>query len=84
MGEESRGDEGFGGAATGPQWFVWASGILKPMENEVKIVQRGPLRIAAPTEDGAPLSEATVDQVLRKVRERRDQPASHRLTPSSS
>jgi AbrB family looped-hinge helix DNA binding protein len=43
---------------------------IEPLPREVKIVQRGPLWIAVPTEAGAALSEATVDQVLRKVRER--------------
>src|SRR6185312_2581683 len=39
-------------------------------QGKVEIVQRGPLWIAVPAEEGPPLSEATVEQVLRKVRER--------------
>ncbi|HEY4597290.1 MAG TPA: hypothetical protein VIJ02_12885, partial [Thermoanaerobaculia bacterium] len=43
---------------------------IEPLPREVEIVRRGPLWIAVPTEEGPPLSAATVDQVLRKVRER--------------
>lgn len=43
---------------------------IEPLPGEVKIVQRGPLWIAVPAEAGPALSEETVDQVLRKVRER--------------
>jgi AbrB family looped-hinge helix DNA binding protein len=43
---------------------------LEPLPREVKLVQRGPLWIAVPVEEGPPLSEATVEQVLRKVRDR--------------
>jgi AbrB family looped-hinge helix DNA binding protein len=43
---------------------------IEPLPREVKIVQRGPLWIAVPTEEGPPLSGATVEQVLRRVRER--------------
>jgi AbrB family looped-hinge helix DNA binding protein len=43
---------------------------LEPLPREVKLVQRGPLWIAVPIEEAPPLSEATVEQVLRKVRER--------------
>jgi len=43
---------------------------IEPLPREVRIVQRGPLWIAVPAEEGPPLSAATVDQVLRKVRER--------------
>lgn len=43
---------------------------IEPLPREVKIVQQGPLWIAVPAEAGPALSEATVDQVLRKVRER--------------
>jgi hypothetical protein len=42
----------------------------EPLPREVKLVARGPFWIAVPVEDGPPLSEATVEQVLRKVRER--------------
>jgi hypothetical protein len=34
------------------------------------ILQKGPLRIAAPAEEGPALSEAIVEVVLREVRER--------------
>ena len=43
---------------------------IEPLPREVKIVQRGPLWIAVPTEEGPQLSEATVEQALREVRER--------------
>jgi len=43
---------------------------IEPLPREVRIVQRGPLWIAVPTEEGPPLSQATSEQVLRKVRER--------------
>jgi AbrB family looped-hinge helix DNA binding protein len=43
---------------------------IEPLPSEVKIVQRGPLWIAVPSEEGPPLSEAAVEQVLRRVRER--------------
>jgi AbrB family looped-hinge helix DNA binding protein len=43
---------------------------IEPLPREVKIVQRGPLWIAVPTEEIPPLSAATVEQVLRKVRDR--------------
>jgi hypothetical protein len=45
-------------------------GEIEPLPCEVKIVQRGPLWIAVPTEKVPTLSEETVDQVLRKIRER--------------
>lgn len=43
---------------------------IEPLSREVQIVQRGPRWITAPAEAGPALSEAAVDQVLRKVRER--------------
>lgn len=43
---------------------------IEPLPHEINIVQRGPLWIAVPVEEGPPLSEATVEQVLRKVRAR--------------
>ena len=43
---------------------------IEPLPREVKIVQRGPLWVAVPVEEGPPLSAATVEQVLREVRER--------------
>src|SRR5262249_16816571 len=66
-----------------PVWFFGAPlGILNAMgetqegkseierlPSGVRIIQRGPLWIAVPTEEGPPLSEATVEQVLRRVRE---------------
>jgi AbrB family looped-hinge helix DNA binding protein len=48
---------------------------IEPLPREVRIVQRGPLWIAVPAEEGPSLSEATVEQVLRKVRERAPSPA---------
>jgi len=44
---------------------------IEPLPLEVRIVQQGPLWIAVPAEAGPALSGATVDQVLRKVREAR-------------
>jgi AbrB family looped-hinge helix DNA binding protein len=43
---------------------------IEPLPRDVQIVQRGPLWIAVPATAGRALSEATVEQVLRKVRER--------------
>lgn len=45
---------------------------IEPLPREVKIVQKGPLWVAVPTEEGPPLSAATVEEVLRKVREREE------------
>jgi AbrB family looped-hinge helix DNA binding protein len=43
---------------------------IEPVPREVRIVQKGPLRIAVPAEEGPALTEATVEQVRREMRER--------------
>ena len=43
----------------------------EPSTRNVRIVQKGLLRIAVPVEVGPVLEEATVDAVLRKIRARR-------------
>ncbi|MFL6289293.1 MAG: AbrB/MazE/SpoVT family DNA-binding domain-containing protein [Thermoanaerobaculia bacterium] len=43
---------------------------IEPIPRQVRIVQKGPLRIAVPVEEGPPLTEATVEQVRREMRER--------------
>jgi len=42
---------------------------IEPVAREVRIVQRGPLRIAVPVEEGPPLAEETVQRVRREIRE---------------
>lgn len=42
---------------------------IEPAPREIRIVQKGPLRIAVPVEEGASLEAATVDAVLRELRE---------------
>ena len=42
---------------------------IEPVAREVRIVQRGPLRIAVPVEEGPLLTEETVDRVRREIRE---------------
>ena len=42
---------------------------IEPVPREVRIVQRGPLRIAVPVEEGPPLAEETVQQARREIRE---------------
>jgi AbrB family looped-hinge helix DNA binding protein len=43
---------------------------IEPVPRQVQIVQKGPLHIAVPVEEGPALSGATVEQVRREVRER--------------
>lgn len=43
---------------------------IEPIPRQVRIVQKGPLLIAVPVEEGPPLTEATVEQVRREMRER--------------
>jgi hypothetical protein len=43
---------------------------IEPAPREVRIVHRGPLRIAVPVEEGPPLTSATVEQVRRGIRQR--------------
>jgi AbrB family looped-hinge helix DNA binding protein len=45
---------------------------IEPLPREVRIVQKGPLRVAVPAEDGPALSGATVERALREVREREE------------
>jgi len=45
---------------------------IEPVPCEVRIVQRGPLYIAVPVEDGPSLTEETVERVLREIRENGD------------
>lgn len=45
---------------------------IEPAPREVRIVQKGPLRIAVPVEEGPPLTEAIVEQVRREIREHGD------------
>ena len=42
---------------------------LEPVAREVRIVQKGPLRIAVPVEEGPSLQEETVEKVRREIRE---------------
>ena len=43
---------------------------IEPVAREVQVVQKGPLRIAVPQEEGALLSVDTVAQTLRELRQR--------------
>lgn len=43
---------------------------IEPVPRQVQIVRKGPLRIAVPVEEGPPLTEASVEQVRREMRER--------------
>jgi AbrB family looped-hinge helix DNA binding protein len=42
---------------------------IEPVAREVRIVQKGPLRIAVPIEEEPSLSEETVEKVRREIRE---------------
>jgi len=42
---------------------------IEPVAREVRIVQKGPLRIAVPIEEGPSLTEETVERVRREIRE---------------
>jgi len=43
---------------------------IEPLPREVRILQKGPLRVAVPSEEGPVLLEATVNEALREARER--------------
>ena len=43
---------------------------IEPAPREVRIVQKGPLWVAVPVEEGPLLDEATVESVRRKIRAR--------------
>jgi len=43
---------------------------IEPATREVRIVQRGPLRIAVPVEEGPPLTHEVVEEVRRETRRR--------------
>jgi AbrB family looped-hinge helix DNA binding protein len=45
---------------------------IEPVPREVRIVQKGRLRIAVPVEDGPSLMETTVQRVRREIREHGD------------
>lgn len=40
---------------------------IEPVPRRVRIVQKGPLRVAVPDEPGPPLTEAIVEQVRREI-----------------
>ena len=42
---------------------------IEPAPREVRLVQKGPLRVAVPAEEGPLLEEADTDAVLREIRE---------------
>lgn len=42
---------------------------IEPVAREVRIVQKGPLRIAVPVEEGPSLTEEAVERVRREIRE---------------
>lgn len=42
---------------------------IEPVAREVRIVQKGPLRIAVPLEEGPALTEEAVERVRREIRE---------------
>jgi len=42
---------------------------LEPVAREIRVVQKGPLRIAVPVEEGPSLTEETVEKVRREIRE---------------
>jgi AbrB family looped-hinge helix DNA binding protein len=45
---------------------------IEPVPREVRVVPRGPLRIAVPVEEGPTLTENTVQRVRREIREHGD------------
>jgi AbrB family looped-hinge helix DNA binding protein len=45
---------------------------IEPVTREVRVVPRGPLRVAVPVEEGPSLTDATVEQVRREIRQRGD------------
>lgn len=42
---------------------------LEPVPRELRIVQKGPLRVAVPAQEGPMLKESTVQQLLRELRD---------------
>jgi AbrB family looped-hinge helix DNA binding protein len=42
---------------------------IEPVPREVRIVQKGPLHIAVPVEEGSPLTDAEVERVRGEIRE---------------
>jgi AbrB family looped-hinge helix DNA binding protein len=45
---------------------------IEPVPCDVRIVQRGPLYVAVPVEEGPTLTEETVERVRREIREHGD------------
>jgi predicted amidohydrolase len=43
---------------------------IEPVTREVRIIQRGPLRVAVPVEEGPSLTAETVERVRRELRQR--------------
>ncbi len=43
---------------------------IEPVTREVRIVRKGPLRIAVPVDEGPPLTGADVEEVRREIRQR--------------
>jgi AbrB family looped-hinge helix DNA binding protein len=43
---------------------------IEPATREVRIVRKGPLRVAVPVEAGPPLTAQTVERVRRELRQR--------------
>lgn len=43
---------------------------IEPVPRQIRIVQKGHLRVAVPVEEGPPLTESTVEHVRREMRER--------------
>jgi AbrB family looped-hinge helix DNA binding protein len=42
---------------------------IEPVPRQVRILQKGPLRIAVPVEEGPALTDETVQRVRREIRE---------------
>ena len=42
---------------------------IEPVPREVRIVQRGPLFVAVPVEEGPPLTDDVIEQVRGEIRE---------------
>ena len=43
---------------------------IEPVTREVRIIAKGPLRIAVPVEEGPSLTKETVEEVRREIRRR--------------
>jgi AbrB family looped-hinge helix DNA binding protein len=43
---------------------------IEPVTRKVRIVQRGPLRVAVPVEEGPPLTDEAVERVRREFHQR--------------